>query len=126
LNNALGGTFPAAQLPGFYHILSMHYTICCDVRGVSKTFGEWCQKTNKREDKNKLTLLAFKIFAILHNVPLATFINLLETVSKGLFKNQSQNRTAVTGSWIAAMSVKRAPFMMLFRQGNRKKSTVFS
>jgi hypothetical protein len=24
------------------------------------------------------------------------------------------------------MSVKRAPFMMLFRQGNRKKSTVFS
>jgi hypothetical protein len=30
-------------------------------------FGEWYQKTNKKEDANKLTLLAFKIIAILHN-----------------------------------------------------------
>jgi hypothetical protein len=30
-----------------------------DVRGVSKRFGEWYQKTNKTEDTNKLTLLAF-------------------------------------------------------------------
>jgi hypothetical protein len=30
-------------------------------------FGEWYQKTNKTEDTNKLTLLAFKIVAILHN-----------------------------------------------------------
>jgi hypothetical protein len=30
-------------------------------------FGEWYQKTNKTEDTNKLTLLAFKIIAILHN-----------------------------------------------------------
>jgi hypothetical protein len=37
-------------------------------------FGEWYQKTNKTEDKNKLTLLAFKINAILHNTLLATFI----------------------------------------------------
>jgi hypothetical protein len=29
--------------------------------------GEWYQKTNKTEDTNKLTLLAFKIIAILHN-----------------------------------------------------------
>jgi hypothetical protein len=29
--------------------------------GVSKTFGEWHQKTNKTEDTNKLTLLGFKI-----------------------------------------------------------------
>jgi hypothetical protein len=29
--------------------------------GVSKTFGEWYQKTNKTEDTNKLTLLAFKV-----------------------------------------------------------------
>jgi hypothetical protein len=29
--------------------------------GVTKTFGEWYQKTNKTEDTNKLTLLAFKI-----------------------------------------------------------------
>jgi hypothetical protein len=59
---------------------------------VSKKFGERYQKTNKTNDTNKLTLLAFKIIAILHNTLLATFINLLETVSKGLFRNRSQNR----------------------------------
>jgi hypothetical protein len=32
-------------------------------------------KKNKAEDSNKLTLLAFKIIAILHNTLLATFIN---------------------------------------------------
>jgi hypothetical protein len=37
-------------------------------------FGEWYQKTNKTEDTNKLTLVAFKITSILHNTPLATFI----------------------------------------------------
>jgi hypothetical protein len=58
---------------------------------VSKTFGEWYQKTNKTEDTNKLTLLAFKIIAILHNTLLTTFIQLLETVSKGLIRNRSQN-----------------------------------
>jgi hypothetical protein len=30
-------------------------------------FGEWYQKTNKTEETNKLTLLTFKIIAILHN-----------------------------------------------------------
>jgi hypothetical protein len=59
--------------------------------GVSKKFGEWYQKINKTEDTNKLTLLVFKIIAILHNTRLATFIKLLETVSKGLFRNRSQN-----------------------------------
>jgi hypothetical protein len=34
---------------------------------VSKKLGEWYQKTNKTEDANKLTLLAFNIIAILHN-----------------------------------------------------------
>jgi hypothetical protein len=58
--------------------------------GVSKKFGEWYQKTNKTEDTSKLTLLAFKIITILHNTRLATFIKLLETVSKGLFRNRSQ------------------------------------
>jgi hypothetical protein len=43
--------------------------------GVSKTFGEWYQKTNKTEDTNKLTSLTFKIITILHNTRLATFIN---------------------------------------------------
>jgi hypothetical protein len=52
-----------------------------DIRGVSKKFGEWYQKTYKTEDTNKLTLLAFKLIAILHNILLATFIKLLETVS---------------------------------------------
>jgi hypothetical protein len=47
------------------------------IRGVSKMFGEWYHKTNKLEDTNKLTLLAFKIIAILHNTLLATFIKLL-------------------------------------------------
>ena len=61
------------------------------IRGVSKKFGEWYQKTNKTEDTNKLTLLAFKIIAILHNTLFATFIKLLETVSKGLCRNRSQN-----------------------------------
>jgi hypothetical protein len=62
------------------------------IRGVSKKLGEWYQKTNKTEDRNKLALLAFKIIAILHNTLLATFIKLLETVSKRLFRNRSQNR----------------------------------
>jgi hypothetical protein len=60
------------------------------LRGVSKKFGEWYQKTNKTEDTNKLTLSAFEIIAILHNTLLTTFIKLQETVSKGLFKNRSQ------------------------------------
>jgi hypothetical protein len=51
-------------------------------------FGEWCQKTNKTEDTNKLTLLAFKIITIIHKTRLATFIKLLETVSKGLVRNR--------------------------------------
>jgi hypothetical protein len=44
--------------------------------------GEWYQKTNKTEDTNKLTLVAFKIIAILHHTRLATVIKLLKTVSR--------------------------------------------
>jgi hypothetical protein len=36
--------------------------------------------------------LVFKIIAILHSTLLATFIKLLQTVSKGIFRNRSQNR----------------------------------
>jgi hypothetical protein len=61
------------------------------IRGVSKKLGEWYQKTNKTEDTNILTLLAFKIITILHDTLLATFIKLLQTVSKGLFRNWLQN-----------------------------------
>jgi hypothetical protein len=50
--------------------------------GASKTFGEWYQKTNKTEDTDKLTLLAFKVIAIVYNTLLATFIKLLETVRR--------------------------------------------
>jgi hypothetical protein len=49
-------------------------------------------ENKQKEDTNKLTLLAFKIIAILHNTLLVTFIKLLETVSKGLFRNRSPNR----------------------------------
>jgi hypothetical protein len=45
-----------------------------------------------------LTLLAFKIIAILHNTRLATFIKLLETVSKGRAAAIQQRVTAVLRS----------------------------
>jgi hypothetical protein len=45
-------------------------------------FGEWYQKKSKTEGKNKLTLLAFKIIAILHNTLLATFTKLHKTSGK--------------------------------------------
>jgi hypothetical protein len=67
--------------------------------GVSKTFGEWYQKTNKTADTNKLTLLVFKIIIILHNTRLAMFIKHLETVSKGLF------RIAPYGVWRQSKNV---------------------
>jgi hypothetical protein len=89
---------------------------------VSKTFGQLYQKTNKTADTNKLTLLAFKIIAILHKTLLATFIRLLETVSEGSLG--IDRTTAVTRSWIAITYAKRAPLMVLFRRGNRKKSTL--
>jgi hypothetical protein len=63
------------------------FSVLSILRGVSKKFGEWYQKTNKTEDTKKLTLLDIKIIAILHNTLLATFIKLLETVRKGLFRN---------------------------------------
>jgi hypothetical protein len=37
------------------------YLVIAYIGYVSKKLGEWYQKTNKREDTNKLTLLAFKI-----------------------------------------------------------------
>jgi hypothetical protein len=92
---------------------------CAVIRDVTKRFGEWYQKTNKTEDTNKLTLLAFKIITILHNTLLVTFIKLLKTVSKGLIRNRWQN--CCHSLWIAPTFAKRAPFMMLFRRGNRKK-----
>jgi hypothetical protein len=75
---------------------------------------------NKENRRYKLTLLAFKIIAILHNTLLATFIKLLETVSKGTFRNRSQNHCH---TFLDCRHVcKTCTFMMLFRRGNRKKS----
>jgi hypothetical protein len=62
------------------------------IRGVPKKFGEWYQKTNKTEDTNKLTLLAFKIITILHNTLLATFIMRLGTVGHGRGRRGWQDR----------------------------------
>jgi hypothetical protein len=45
-----------------------YFQVCVEIiQGVSKKFGEWYQKTNKTEDTNKLTILAFKTITILHN-----------------------------------------------------------
>jgi hypothetical protein len=62
--------------------------------------------------QNSLTLLAFKINAILHNTLLETFIKLLETVSKYLLG--IDRRTAVTPSWIAATSAFADSFQKLY------------
>jgi hypothetical protein len=56
-------------------------------------------KQNRRYKYINFTVL--KIVAILHNTWLATFIKLLETVSKGLLR--IDRRTAVTSSWIASV-----------------------
>jgi hypothetical protein len=61
---------------------------------VFKTFGDWYQKTNKTEDTNKLTLLAFKIVTILHNTRLATFIKFCKLSAKASLGIDS--RTAFT------------------------------
>jgi hypothetical protein len=55
---------------------------------VSKTFGEWYQKTNKTEDTNKLTLLAFKIIAHRHQIREVRWVDLflfprLKRIMKG-------------------------------------------
>jgi hypothetical protein len=39
---------------------------------LSKQFGDWYQKTNRKEDKNKSSTLAFKMIPIFHNTLLAT------------------------------------------------------
>jgi hypothetical protein len=67
-------------------------------------------ENKQNRNKNKLSLSVFKIIAILHNTLLATFIKLLETVSKSLFRNRSQNRCHTF--LIAAKSAKLALFMM--------------
>jgi hypothetical protein len=43
----------------------VYYCTNCRITWCVKKFGEWYQKTNKTEDTNKLTLLAFKIITIL-------------------------------------------------------------
>jgi hypothetical protein len=65
---------------------------------VSKKFGEWYQKTNKTEDTNKLTLLAFKIITILHNKLLATITAVLRSIPKLHFLTVSRSFVIVANS----------------------------
>jgi hypothetical protein len=54
------------DVPSFIFFFMLH--------NASKKFGKWYQEKEKKEDTNKLTILAFKIILILHNTLLATFI----------------------------------------------------
>jgi hypothetical protein len=74
----------------FHVLLNSESHNCCFIRGVSKNSVNGT-RNKQSEDANKLTLLASKIIPILHHTLLVTFIKLLETVSKGLFWNRSQN-----------------------------------
>jgi hypothetical protein len=53
-------------------------------------FGEWYQKTNKTEDTNKLTLLAFKIIAILLAVIQQRVTAVLRSIPKEAFADSFQ------------------------------------
>jgi hypothetical protein len=87
---------------------------------VSKKFGEWYQKTNKTEDTNKLNLLTFKIIAIIHNTLLATFLKLLETVSKGLKSIMKGARfadlAAIQGVTAVLRSIRKEAFADSFQK----------
>ena len=87
------------------------------IHGVSKKFVESYHKT---KDTNKFSLLPFKIVAFSYNIRLTKFVQLPETISKGILWNR--RRMAVTRSLIAFTSAKRAPSMAAFKRGNRKKS----
>jgi hypothetical protein len=58
--------------------------------GVSKKFGEWYQKTNKTEDTNKLTLLAFKINAIIMTAIQERVTAILRSIPKEAFADSFQ------------------------------------
>ena len=57
---------------------------------MSKKFGVSYQKTSKTKYTNKLSLLPFGLVAICYNSRLTTFVQLPETISKGLLWNRSQ------------------------------------
>jgi hypothetical protein len=57
---------------------------------VSKTLGEWYQETNKTEDTNKLTLLAFKIIAIREVVIQQRVTAVLRSIPKEAFADSFQ------------------------------------
>jgi hypothetical protein len=74
---------PQYTFPGEFHSK-------VDIHGASKKFREWYQE--KKEDTNKLTILAVKMILILHNTLLATFIKASgKCVRYGLFRSRSQN-----------------------------------
>jgi hypothetical protein len=53
-------------------------------------FGEWYQKTNKTEDTNKLTLLAFKIIVILAAAIQERVTAVLRSIPKQAFADSFQ------------------------------------
>jgi hypothetical protein len=91
------------------------------IRGVSKKFGEWYQKTNKTEDTNRWTFIGLQNNRRPSQHTVGNVHKASGTVSKGLFRNWLQNRCHM---FLSCRHVaKRAPLMMLFKRGNRKKST---
>jgi hypothetical protein len=81
---ACKGVFPVITITAEEILLfSTDFYVVCLKSSVNGT-----RKKNKTEDTNKLTLLAFKIIALLHNTLLATFIQLPESVNKGIFRKR--------------------------------------
>jgi hypothetical protein len=81
--------FPHFSRAGYTNLLAVSFsmlvvTAASRLRGVSKSSVNGTRKQTKQKIQKKLTLLPFKIIAILHNTLLATFIKLVVTVSKGL------------------------------------------
>jgi hypothetical protein len=60
------------------------------IYGVSEKFCEWYQKTNKTVDPNKLTILAFKIIAILAAAIQGRVAVVLRSIPKESFADSFQ------------------------------------
>ena len=66
---------------------------------VFKKFGDSYHKTNRTKDTNKFSLLPFKIVVIRYNARLTTFVQRLETISKGLLWNWFTERLSDNLWW---------------------------
>jgi hypothetical protein len=80
------------------------------IQGAFKKFGEWYQEKNKKEDTNKITVLAFKMVLNLHNTMLATFIKVSGKVSLGVCRRRWLKRLCLSkllGEWYQKTNKKR-------------------